>query len=227
MERENETTYRLNWENLKSEWPIWVVMAGLVLAALLIYPQLPEQVPSHWNIRGEVDGYQGRFGGAFIIPLMTLGIYLLMLVLPVIDPKRENYPRFRGAYTFLRWGMVLFMTILYGVAILSALGYGLNVDVVIKAMVAGLFIIIGNYMGQFRHNYFVGIKTPWTLANEEVWQKTHRMGGKLWVACGLVCLAMAPFKTTWAAAIFFGAILVMTIVPIVYSYLIFARLRSR
>ncbi len=226
MEQKNGTTYRLNWENLKSEWPIWVVMAGLVLTALLAYPQLPDQVPSHWNIRGEVDGYQGQFGGAFFIPLMTLGIYLLMLVLPVIDPKRENYPRFRGAYTFLRWGMVLFMAILYGVTILSALGYGVDVDVLIKAMVAGLFTIIGNYMGQFRHNYFVGIKTPWTLANEEVWQKTHRMGGKLWVVCGLVCLAMAPFKTAWAAAIFFGAIMVMAIVPMVYSYLIFARLRT-
>jgi len=227
MEQEKETTYRLDWEHLKSEWPIWAVLAGLGLVAILVYPHLPDQVPSHWNIRGEVDGYQDRFGGSFFIPLMTLGIYLLMLVVPIIDPRRDNYTRFRGAYTFLRWGMVLFMAILYGVAILSALGYGMEMDVVVKAMVAGLFIIIGNFMGQFRHNYFVGIKTPWTLANEEVWEKTHRMGGKLWVVCGLVCLAMAPFKTPWAAAIFFAAILVMTIIPMVYSYLLFARLQSR
>lgn len=227
MDREKNDTYRLNWDNLKTEWPVWIVMAGLLLGAVLVYPHLPEQVPSHWNIQGEVDDYQGRFFGAFFFPLMIVGLYLLMLVLPVIDPRRENYARFRGAYTFLRWGFVIFMTILYGVTIAVALGYGVDVGWMVKAMVAGLFIIIGNYMGQFRHNYFVGIKTPWTLANEEVWQRTHRMGGKLWVICGLICLVVSPFNTTWAAVMFFGAIAVMTLVPMVYSYLLFARLQSR
>ena len=227
MDREKNDTYRLNWDNLKTEWPVWIVMAGLLLGAVLVYPHLPEQVPSHWNIQGEVDDYQGRFFGAFFFPLMIAGLYLLMLVLPVIDPRRENYARFRGAYTFLRWGFVIFMAILYGVTIAVALGYGMDIGLVVKAMVAGLFIIIGNYKGQFRHNYFVGIKTPWTLANEEVWQRTHRMGGKLWVICGLICLVVSPFNTTWAAAVFFGAIAVMTLVPMVYSYLLFARLQSR
>lgn len=227
MTSENKATYHLSWDNLKFEWPIWLLMAGLLVTAFLVYPHLPDRVPSHWNIRGEIDGYQGRSFGAFFAPLMSIGLYLMMLFLPLIDPKRENYLRFKGAYTFLRWGLVLFMAVLYGVTLMTAFGYPVNVNLVIKAMVACLFIVIGNFMGQFRHNYFVGIKTPWTLANEEVWQRTHRMGGILWVICGLICLVMAPFDNTWSAAIYFGAIMVMALGPIIYSYLVFARLNSK
>jgi len=89
MDREKNDTYRLNWDNLKTEWPVWIVMAGLLLGAVLVYPHLPEQVPSHWNIQGEVDDYQGRFFGAFFFPLMIAGLYLLCWYCPlsILDGK--------------------------------------------------------------------------------------------------------------------------------------------
>lgn len=221
-----ESSYRLEWNTIRKDWPLWIIMAGLLVTALIIYPYLPAKVPSHWNIHGNVDGYSSRFFGAFFAPLMNIGIYLLLLFTPVLDPKKNNYPLFAKGYTAIRWGVVLLFSVLYVTSILFALGYPINISFIVKGMVAILFIIIGNYMGQFRHNYFVGIKTPWTLANEEVWQITHRMSSRLWVACGLLCLAMSFIDAVWSGVVYFLAILLMAIVPIVYSYLIFYRIQK-
>jgi len=181
-------------------------------------------VPTHWNFQGQVDDYSSRAFGAFMIPLLNIGIYLMMLFMPLIDPRRDNYARFTGAYQYLRWGTVLFMSVLYGTTILSALGMQINIGMVVKGFVALLFILIGNFMGQMRPNYFVGIKTPWTLANEQVWEKTHRMSGKLWVGAGILELALAPVQALWGAYLFFGLVLAMAIIPIAYSYFIFRKL---
>lgn len=225
MEMNNDKRYRLDWNTVRHDWPLWVLMTGLLLAAVLVYPHLPDKVPGHWNIHGQVDAYYPRSFGAFFAPLLTIAIYFLMLFTPVLDPRRDNYQRFSGAYTFLRWSLVFFFALIYIATIMVSLGYPVNIALMVKTLVAILFIIIGNYMGQFRHNYFVGIKTPWTLANEEVWQRTHRMGGRIWVLGGLLCLAMAPFQTSWSAYLFFAAIMLMTIVPTVYSYIIFTKLK--
>ncbi|MCR4400410.1 MAG: SdpI family protein [Syntrophomonadaceae bacterium] len=223
---ERPAAYRLDGATVGGDWPIWLVLLGLFGVALWAHPHLPEQVPSHWNLRGEVDAYAPRAFGAFFIPGMALGLYVLMLVLPLVDPRRDNYPRFAGAYRLLRWGLVLFMAGLYGITLASALGAAVDVGLAVKAGVALLFLLIGNVMGQFRHNYFVGIRTPWTLASEEVWQRTHRAAGRLWVAGSLVCLATAPVRAGWGAWVFFAAILVMAVGPIVHSYLLYRALHG-
>jgi len=226
VENRKKDPYRLEWRTLRHDWPLWILMAGLLITAVWVYPHLPEKVPSHWNIHGEVDAYSSRFFGAFFAPLLTMGIYFLMLLVPYVDPKRDNYQRFTSAYTFLRWSLVAFFSVIYGATILVALDYPINVGLIVKAMVSILFLVIGNFMGQFRHNYFVGIRTPWTLANEEVWQRTHRFGSKIWVAGALVCLSMSLIDSAWGAVVFFTAVMVMTIIPIVYSYIIFVKLRN-
>ncbi|MEW6181810.1 MAG: SdpI family protein [Bacillota bacterium] len=223
IQKSNHKGYALNRETLKQDRPLWLFLAALIIAGFILYPMLPEQVPSHWNWKGEVDDYASRAFGAFGMPLLALGLYIMMLVLPFIDPKRENYARFGAVYRLLRWGIVLFMTGLYAVTVLAALGHSVNVGMLVKGGVAVLFILIGNVMGQIQHNYFVGIKTPWTLANEEVWRLTHRLGAKIWVLGGLVCLAMAPFQTIWSAYVFIAVITVMALVPVIHSYLVFRR----
>lgn len=222
-EKKNPDNYSLDRDMVRREWPLWLLMAGLLIAAILVYPHLPDQVPGHWNIHGDVDKYYPRMFGAFFPPLLAIGIYILMLITPYLDPRRDNYVRFSKAYTFLRWGLVLFMSILYAASIMVALGYAIDIALIVKALVAILLLVIGNFMSQFRHNYFVGIKTPWTLNSEEVWQKTHRLGGRIWVAGGLICLTMAPVKATWSAGVFFATILIMVLVPTIYSYVIYTR----
>lgn len=188
MPREDSVQdYTLSWGSLKREWPLWLVLAGMLAAAFILYPLLPERVPVHWNWKGEVDGYGTRLQGAFTAPLLALGIYLLMLVTPLIDPRRKNYARFAGAYRLLRWGFVLFMAGIYSVWMAAALGYPVDIGLAVKMGISLLFLAIGNVMGQVRHNYFVGIKTPWTLASEEVWQRTHRLAAKVWVLGSLAC----------------------------------------
>jgi uncharacterized membrane protein len=223
----NQDTYQVNWDMLKREWPIWTLLIGTLIAAIVIYPHLPDQVPIHWNIKGEVDNYGSRAFGAFMLPLTNIGLYLLMLFLPLIDPRRDNYARFAGAYRLMRGGMVLFFCVLYAASIMSVMGIAINIGMLVKAAVAVLFIIIGKFMGQMRPNYFVGIKIPWTLANEKVWEKTHRMGGRLWVGCGFLELALAPVDTVWGAYLYFGLILVMATVPILYSYFAFRKFARR
>lgn len=227
MREENKSEgYSLNWKALKPDWPLWVILAGLIIAGFLLYPMLPEQVPVHWNIRGEVDRYGSRFEGAFTAPLLALGIYALMLVAPLIDPRRENYARFAGAYRLLRWVFVLFMAGIYVVWMAAALGYRVDIGFAVKTALGLLFIAIGNVLGQVRFNYFVGVRTPWTLSDEGVWRRTHRLAAKVWVLGGLICLVLAPVRSPAGAYVFFACVAVMVLAPMIYSYAIFRRLRN-
>lgn len=207
-----------------SEWPLWLLIVAALVLGAVVYPQLPERVASHWNYRGEVDGYSSRCWGAFGIPLLTAGIYLGMLLVPLIDPRRQNYEKFAGAYRAIKAVLVIFMTGIQLVVVLNALGFQVPVEKVVVTGVSLLILIIGNYMGQFRHNYFVGIKTPWTLASEEVWRKTHRLGGRLWVAAGILGLAGALLGGPAGGLVLAAALAVAAIFPIVYSYFEFRKL---
>ncbi|MGE5404830.1 MAG: SdpI family protein [Candidatus Saccharibacteria bacterium] len=218
---ENNQGYKMNWNTLKQDWPIWIFLAGLLAFSVIVYPHLPAKVPIHWNVHGQIDRYATKDVGAFLMLGVTAAMYLMFVLLPLIDPKRDNYVRFAGAYRLLRWIFVIFMGCMQVITLMVALGYNLDVAMLIKAGISVLFLIIGNFMGQIRYNYFVGVKTPWTLSSEDVWQKTHRFAARIWVICALVLLAMSPFNTVWSAVIFFTAVAVMAIGPMVYSYIIY------
>ena len=210
-------------KTILSELPLVLLILGSLAAGALLYDLLPDRVPSHWNIRGEIDGYSSRFWGAFGIPLLNAGIYVMMLVMPLIDPRRENYRKFAGAYRVFRTVFVVFMTGVYLLVTASVFGARIPVDRAMMAGISILFLIMGNYMGQIRHNYFVGIKTPWTLANEQVWQKTHRLGGRLWVAAGTLGLIASLISGTWGGLLLGTSLGAATIIPMVYSYVEFKR----
>ncbi|MGI6683918.1 MAG: SdpI family protein [Bacillota bacterium] len=171
---------------LRTDWPLLLLIIFSLALGFYVYPMLPDQVPSHWNFRGDVDGYSSRTWGAFGIPLMILGFYFLFVVLPLIDPKKENYLKFTRTYAILKYALTVFFFLLYLATIGVSLGYPVNINRLVPMSIAILFVILGNYMSTIRHNYFMGIKTPWTLANEKVWTKTHRLGGKLWVFSGII-----------------------------------------
>lgn len=211
-------------EEFKDDWLIILLIIGSLAAGVAIYPHLPEQIPSHWNIQGQVDNYSSRLWGALGLPLLSAGIYVMMVLLPAIDPRSENYSRFKGAYRSIKSVLVIFFVGLWVMVMVSSLGYNIPVDRFVIVGVGLLFMFLGNFMGQLRPNYFVGVKTPWTLASEEVWRKTHRLASRVWVASGLVmALAGLILGGEKGIALIVAAIAAAVIIPLVYSYIIFKR----
>lgn len=213
--------------NLKKEWYILAIILASLAFGIYVYPQLPDKIPTHWNIRGEIDGWSGKAFGVYFFPLLNLILYPLMILLPKIDPRRQNYAHFSKTYKLLRITLHIFFAAIYIISLLVALGYPLRVDFIVRLAVSLLILIIGNYMGKFKHNYFVGIKTPWTLASEEVWVKTHRFGAPLWVIAGLLGIVLSFFRQAWAGYLSIGSFIVIAIVPIIYSYLIYRKLQNK
>lgn len=211
---------------VKKDLFLWLIMAGLFISSIALYPSLPEQIPIHWNIQGEVDGYGSKFSGAFFLPFLTLGLYVLLVLLPKIDPRQENYAKFAGAYEVFKWMMILFMAVIHGVVLASSLGYAFDVTFVIKIAVGLMIMLLGNYLGKMRHNYFIGIRTPWTLANEEVWNKTHRFAGPLWVLSGLCFIIAAFFNHPAAFWLPMSLLMVASFVSVGYSYWVFRQLQK-
>jgi uncharacterized membrane protein len=211
---------------IKSEaLPMLMVLAAIVLS-YFFYARFPDQVPTHWNWAGEPDAYSSKEFGAFFFPALVAGIYLLFLALPYLDPKKERYADFRKVYHVFKNVFVAFMLAIYVIAGLSGLGYDVAVGKIIPLMVGGLFILIGNYFGKIRFNWFVGIKTPWTLSSEEVWNKTHRLGGKLFMLAGLM-VALTPWlPRAFGLAVFLAAIVIAAPVPMVYSYVLYAKVKQ-
>ena len=205
----------------KIDWFLLGIIGAMLIFGAIIYPKLPEQVPMHWNAAGEIDGYGSPFAGAFGIPLLTLGILLLFLVIPKIDPRKENYVKFNRVFNILKAFFVLFMVFMYIVTLMAAFDHQVKVDFLVKFALGLLFIVLGNYFGKIRHNYFVGIKTPWTLADETVWNKTHRMAGPFWIAAGIVALVVAFFDHPATFWIFMACLMIAAIIPTIYSYVIY------
>ncbi|NMB45614.1 MAG: SdpI family protein [Firmicutes bacterium] len=222
----NRNIPTLSRAQLRRDWPLLTLLLILFALGIYFYPQLPERVPSHWNIRGEVDGYSSRFFGAFGLPLLNLGIYVLMLVAPALDPQKANYPRFVGAYNVIRWTIIAIMSLLHVVVLMAGLGYTIDAGKVVQPAVSVMFILIGNQMGRFRHNYFVGIKTPWTLANEEVWRRTHRVSGPIWVVGGFIGLLGTWLPAPYNFVTMMVAILGASLISLIYSYVIFKQITA-
>ncbi|MCB0144848.1 MAG: SdpI family protein, partial [Caldilineaceae bacterium] len=169
-----------------------VVIGIMFLIAAWAWMQLPADasIPVHWGINGEADRYGGKFEGLLMPPLITLGIVLLMAFIPRLDPRGENIVRSSAAYKAIWVVIMLFMLLIYGIALLAIFGWPLDIGRIVGGAVGILFIILGNYMGKIRSNYTMGIRTPWTLASELSWNKTHRLGGKLFVTLGTLTLVL-------------------------------------
>ncbi len=207
----------------------WIgpVLIGLMIAfALAVYGRLPEQVPTHFGLSGEPDGWTPRLPGAFLMPLLAAGVYLLLIVLRRIDPRGANYSRFEETWWVFLNVIALLMTALHVLSLGFAIGWPIDMARAVTVTVGLLFVGLGNYMPRLRSNWWMGIRTPWTLESEEVWRETHRVGGWAFVAAGLLVvlagLLLEPGPRAWASGIAFGTAIV---IPLVYSYVAYRRLR--
>lgn len=198
----------------------WGLTLVPFVISLVFYSRLPEQVPTHWGTDNQINGYSSRNMAAFGIPAFMLLMTIFINVMYVIDPKRENIRRSRELGQVMRWFIVLLAVAMQLVIILSGVGMSMNVGTVVSVPIAALFVVMGNYLPKCRQNYTMGIKLPWTLADEDNWTRTHRLAGYIWTAGGILMIVMGFFNL---ASLYFVVFMAMVLIPSVYSYWIYRK----
>ncbi len=202
----------------RSEAIIALILVLFFLTGVYFYPQMPEMIASHWNARGQADDYMSRFWGLFLLPVISLGLTLLLMIAPRIDPLKANIGQFKRYYDLFVIVLLLFMFYLYLLTIFWNLGFRFNMVQLLVPGFSVLFYIIGEVMQKARRNWFIGIRTPWTMSSDRVWDATHQLGGRLFKAGAVISLLGILFQRY---AIFFviGPAVLVAVFTMVYSYL--------
>jgi len=212
---------------IKTEiFPLLLIILTFV-SAVYFYNNLPERVAVHWNFQGVVDGYGSGKAHAFALPLVVAGMYFSFLLLPYLDPKKERYEQFSKVYHIFKAMIIAIMVIIYFVTGLNGLGYNLPVGIITPVLVGLLFVVLGNYMAKIKMNWFMGIRTPWTLSNEEVWNKTHRFGGKMFILAGLLMVAEIFLPDSWKLPIFIIMMIILLAGTVGCSYLVYLQEKKK
>lgn len=211
---------KLSW---RVELPQLLVIAAMFAVAAWAWHLVPDRLPVHWNIHGEVNGWGGKFMGLLLLPLVVFGVYLLTLVVPLVDPGRGNYQNFFKAFAAIRIAMVLFMALVYGVSVLAAFGHAVNMSSVVLPATGVLFMVIGNFMSKIRPNWFVGVRTPWTLSSKLSWDKTHRLAGWLFIFMGVLFFVLLLAPNGWMLTIILTIDALCVVWMFVYSFLVYRR----
>lgn len=201
----------------------WIPVGLIVTAwafSLAVFERLPERIPTHWGMSGQVDGWSGRMLGAFGVPALMLMIWGLCYWLPNIDPRRDNYAKFRGTYDVVVAAILGVMLIIHAAMLGVSLGWNVPIPVVISLAVGMLLVVVGNLLPRARPNWFFGIRTPWTLSNDRVWDRTHRLGGRVIVVAGLIIAISGFVSPPWPGILIPVAAVGAAVVPIVYSYVV-------
>ncbi len=198
-----------------------IIIVGIVLLFFAVgsyfYTQMPDRIAAHWNAQGQADGYMSRFWGLFLVPLMAAGMSVLLVLIPSIDPLRANIDKFKAHYYGFVIVLLLFLFYLYLLTILWNLGARFNMIQLLAPAFGILFYYCGVLMEKAKRNWFIGIRTPWTLNSEVVWDKTHRIGGRLFKAAGILSLIGILFPSYAIFLILVPAIL-LAFFTIIYSY---------
>jgi uncharacterized membrane protein len=198
-----------------------IMIAAALLLSLMVYPQLPDQVASHWNASDQVDGTMPRFWGVFLMPLLALGMLGLFLLIPAIDPLKANIAQFRRTFNVFIVLILAFLLYMHVLTIAWNLGFqGFHMSTAMLPAMGLLFIFIGAMLRVAKRNFFIGIRTPWTLSSDRVWDKTHRLGAVLFVASGVIAGLGAFFPGQVAYWLVLGPVLLSTVVVLIYSYVL-------
>jgi uncharacterized membrane protein len=218
---------KMKTTSLTREAILWVIILIPLAYLAWVWNGLPERVPVHFNLKGEADGWAGKTALIFIVLGTTALLNLILLAVPYIDPKRK-LTHMGSKYHQLRFILVIFMAALAIFIIHNALNpdtFRLNV---LFLLIGGLFVALGNYFQAVKPNYFIGIRTPWTLESEQVWRKTHRLGGILWIVGGLMLIALAFLPESGLQQVLLVATVALTVlVPVAYSFVAYRQERRQ
>jgi len=199
-----------------------VLIALALLAGVLFWNQLPEQMASHWNVNDEVNGTMPKFWGVFLMPLITLGMLALFLVVPGIDPLKANIAQFRESFNLFIVLIVTFMLYIHGLTLAWSLGYqDFKMSAAMLPFMGVLFIAVGFMLRKAKRNFFIGIRTPWTLSSNSVWDKTHQLGSVLFIASGVFAVIGGFFGGVTAFWLMFVPLIGSSLFLVIYSYVLY------
>lgn len=204
---------------MKKNWKLWIFTSSIILlpilAGLILWEQLPDKIPTHWDMTGEIDGWSSKPFAVFGLPLILLAAQGIVLFTTSADPKRQNHTKKIIHATY--WIIPLLSTVLCPIIYLAAMGKQVHIEIILPLLIGLILVIVGIYLPKCRQNYTIGIKLPWTLDSEENWNKTHRLSGWIWIGGGLIIMPLGFFGFLW---LIFPIALIMALVPTVYSYIL-------
>ncbi len=207
--------------NKWSAWT-WIVILLTILSTWYWLNMLPAEVITHWGFDGQPNGWSSREFAVWFLPSLMLLMLALFYWLPKLDPRKENYKKFSDTYYLFIFAIILFLAILYFITNLVNLGVKIDITQAVMFMVGALFILLGSLLDKVRSNWFIGVRTPWTLSSENVWKQTHIFAKKVFIISGLV-LILSQFLATWLRWQVFWLILVLMLSPIIYSYFLYKK----
>jgi uncharacterized membrane protein len=199
-------------------WYSAFVIATAGAASAVVYPRLPGRVPVHWGFSGEPDRYGTRFEGAWVIPAVMVAVWLVMRLLPRIDPRRDNYAKMQSTYEFLVNAVLTAMLAMHVVVLAAGLGYEVPMRRFAPLLFGLFFVALGNVLPRARPNWWFGVRTPWTLSSDRVWTRTHRVAGYAMTITGLIALAAAALPGLWPLVAAMAVAVVAAFWMVIYSY---------
>lgn len=206
----------------RTELPALVLILLAFALSAWAWSSVPDRMPVHWNIDGRIDRWGSRAEGLLIGPGMTVLVYLLFRVLPLLDPGRANYTRFAGAFQALRLSVLAFLVVLQAIVISAARGSRVDMNAIMPPLVGAMLVVLGNFMGKLRPNWFMGIRTPWTLSSKRSWTGTHHAGGWVLTVIGVLWIVSSRLPGRWPAIVSFGSLAAGVLGLVILSYLLWS-----
>ena len=207
---------------IKKHWKTLLITSIItllpILAGVILWDQLPAQMPTHWNAAGEIDGWSSKPFAVFGLPGIMLAAQWLCMLGTQADPKKQNHPE--KVLQLVLWIIPVLSVVLHVMTYGAALGKEVRMEVAMPIVVGLILAIVGNYMPKCKQNYTIGIKIPWTLNSEENWNRTHRLAGWIWTFGGVAIMLTGFVGGVW---LFFPVVIAMVLVPILYSYVLYRR----
>ncbi len=201
---------------------VLILLVASVLAGVLLWSRLPDPMASHWNVDDQVNGTMPKFWGVFLMPLISLALIALFMVIPAIDPLKANIAKFRDVFNLFIMFIMVFLAYIYGLSLVWNLGFNhFEMSQLLVPAIGLLFILIGYMLRKAKRNFFIGIRTPWTLSSDKVWDDTHRVGSWMFMGSGVLTIIGSFFGGATAFWFVFVPLIGSTVFLVIYSYLLY------